>query len=146
MGPNSFIFTYIFTEKCLRQRSTPLPYGKSWILHWIFTLFNSKRQIGSHRSQFRFTTNYHATLISKQLFNLNVGIVVKTLQMCLANVHVSNKWQEQIINILCTCYYSASQKCKWLIIFTIHDTSVKIKGRKSWDFPIYEFTNLQLGV
>ena len=23
MGPNSFIFAYIFTEKCLRQRSTP---------------------------------------------------------------------------------------------------------------------------
>ena len=40
MGPSSFIFTYIFTEKCLRQRSLPPlmgacpPYGKSWIRHW----------------------------------------------------------------------------------------------------------------
>ena len=23
MGPNSFVFAYIFTEKCLRRRSTP---------------------------------------------------------------------------------------------------------------------------
>ena len=32
-APNSFIFTYIFTEKCPRRRSTP-PYGKSWIRPW----------------------------------------------------------------------------------------------------------------
>ena len=27
MGPNSFIFAYIFTKKCPRQRSTPPPNG-----------------------------------------------------------------------------------------------------------------------
>ena len=32
MGPNSFIFAYIFTEKHPHRRSTP-PYGKSWIHH-----------------------------------------------------------------------------------------------------------------
>ena len=42
MGPNSFIFAYIFTEKHLCWRSTPPPpngcmppYGKSWICHCI---------------------------------------------------------------------------------------------------------------
>ena len=39
MGPNSFVFTYILTQKCPCQRSTPPlkgarpPYGKSWIRH-----------------------------------------------------------------------------------------------------------------
>ena len=38
MGPNSFIFAYIFTEKRMRWRSMPPngctpPYGKSWIHH-----------------------------------------------------------------------------------------------------------------
>ena len=39
MGPNSFIFTYIFAKKCLCRRSTlppngsTPPYGKSWIRH-----------------------------------------------------------------------------------------------------------------
>ena len=28
MGPNSFIFTYIFTKKCLRQRFTPTLMGE----------------------------------------------------------------------------------------------------------------------
>ena len=40
MGPNSFIFAYIFTKKHPCQRSTPpqwvhaAPYGKSWIRQW----------------------------------------------------------------------------------------------------------------
>ena len=44
MGPNSFIFAHIFTEKCPRQRSTPPqwvhgpPYGTSWIRHCMFFL------------------------------------------------------------------------------------------------------------
>ena len=39
MGPNSFVFAYIFTKKHLHQRSMPPPnrctppYGKSWIRH-----------------------------------------------------------------------------------------------------------------
>ena len=45
MGPNSFVFAYIFTEKCPYQRSMPLltsarpPYGKSWIRHCISYIF-----------------------------------------------------------------------------------------------------------
>ena len=41
MGPNSFVFAYIFTEKCLHWRSTTPPngctppYGKFWIRHWL---------------------------------------------------------------------------------------------------------------
>ena len=44
MGPNSFIFANIFTEKCPCQRSTPPlmgahpPYGKSWICHCMCKL------------------------------------------------------------------------------------------------------------
>ena len=46
MGPNSFIFAYIFTEKHLRRRSTtplmgacpPHHYGKSWICYWLCNL------------------------------------------------------------------------------------------------------------
>ena len=40
MGPNSFVFAYIFTKKHLHQRCIPPlmdacpPYGKSWICHW----------------------------------------------------------------------------------------------------------------
>ena len=33
MGPNSFIFAYIFIEKRPRRRTMP-PYRKSWISHW----------------------------------------------------------------------------------------------------------------
>ena len=36
MGPNSFVFAYIFIEKCPHGRSTP-HYGKSWIRHWTYT-------------------------------------------------------------------------------------------------------------
>ena len=42
IGPNSFVFAYIFTKKRPHQRSTPppppwvhAPYGKSWIRHCL---------------------------------------------------------------------------------------------------------------
>ena len=35
MGPNSFIFTYIFTEKFLVYA----PYKKSWICPWLHTIY-----------------------------------------------------------------------------------------------------------
>ena len=44
MGPNSFVFTYIFTEKYPHQRSTPPktglcpPYGKSWTRPWLLSV------------------------------------------------------------------------------------------------------------
>ena len=44
MGPNSFIFAYIFTKKHPHQRSTPPngctpPYRKSLIRHWSALIF-----------------------------------------------------------------------------------------------------------
>ena len=42
VGPNSFIYTYIFTKTHLHWRSMPpnphLPYRKSWICHCIWSL------------------------------------------------------------------------------------------------------------
>ena len=55
MGPNSFIFAYIFTEKCPCWRSTPPPngctppYGKSWIRHCSILFGNY--QIKTHFRQ-----------------------------------------------------------------------------------------------
>ena len=54
-GPNSFVFTYIFTEKCPQQRSMPPPphpmgpspsCGKSWIRPWDYSTHSTCFQFG----------------------------------------------------------------------------------------------------
>ena len=49
MGPNSFVFAYIFTKKHLYRRSTP-PYGKSWIRHCVGLTSHNPFYCGPHNT------------------------------------------------------------------------------------------------
>ena len=68
MGPNSFVFTYIFTKKCPRRRSTPPlmaarpPYGKSWIRHCI-SVVASHSGLVSQRSGVRISVGKFLNLL-----------------------------------------------------------------------------------
>ena len=87
-GPNSFIFTYIFTKKCWHRGSTPPngstppPYGKSWIRPLFRSIYLLSHPVGSLCSRVKTKKHFLRMNINENCylqFDFNVDSTIPLL-------------------------------------------------------------------